>query len=121
MTVLAHTFNIMLPDKATLYAEMICDREKLYKIYRVREIADIEAEHDRKQGSESPLPGPSLIINPSEETIKEYLKNPTPTEDYRMTQIDLLKSNSIEIFYNLLMLQNNVNNQNMRSFLCSEF
>ena len=38
-----------------------------------------------------------------------------------MTQIDLLKSNSIEIFYNLLLLQNNVNNQNMRGFLCSEF
>ena len=38
-----------------------------------------------------------------------------------MTQIDLLKSNSIEIFCNLLQLQNNINNQNMRSFLCSEF
>ena len=121
MTVLAQTFNIMLPDKSTLYAEMICDREKLLKIYSEREAADIIADDFRAQGSESPPQGPSLVINPSEETVKEYLKNPTPTEDYRMTQIDLLKSNSIEIFYNLLLLQNNVNNQNMRAFLCSEF
>jgi len=34
-----------------------------------------------------------------------------------MTQIDMLKSNSIEIFYNLLMVQSNVN---IRQFLCSE-
>ena len=51
-----------------------------------------------------------MIVNPSKETIKEYLKKPTPSEDPRMTQIDVLKSNSIEIFYNLLILQNNVNN-----------
>ena len=41
MTVLAQTFNIMLPDKGTLYAEMICDRDKLLKIYHDRESADI--------------------------------------------------------------------------------
>ena len=37
-----------------------------------------------------------------------------------MTQIDILKSNSIEIFYNLLILLNNVNTSTIRDFLCSE-
>ena len=37
-----------------------------------------------------------------------------------MTQIDILKSNSIEIFYNLLFLPNNVNQTTIRDFLCSE-
>ena len=44
----------------------------------------------------------SAIINPPVAIAKEYLKNPCPNEDFRMTQIDLLKSNSIEIFCNLL-------------------
>ena len=37
-----------------------------------------------------------------------------------MTQIDVLKSNSIEIFYNLLILLNNVNTSTIRDFLCSD-
>ena len=42
------------------------------------------------------------------------------SEDPSMTQIDILKSNSIEIFYNLLILLNNVNHSTIRDFLCSE-
>lgn len=38
-----------------------------------------------------------------------------------MTQIDILKSNSIEIFYNLLLLLSNVNHSTIRDFLCNEF
>ena len=49
MTVLAQTFNIMLPDKGTLYAEVICDREKLLKIYNDRELEDIEAQKELEQ------------------------------------------------------------------------
>ena len=49
MTVLAQTFNIMLPEKGTLFSEMMCDREKLLKIYADRESADIEAEHEKGQ------------------------------------------------------------------------
>ena len=61
-----------------------------------------------------------LIINPGRETVQEYLKNPMHSEDPSMTQIDILKSNSIEIFYNLLILLNNVNHSTIRDFLCSE-
>ena len=61
-----------------------------------------------------------LIINPGRETVQEYLKNPLHSEDPSMTQIDILKSNSIEIFYNLLILLNNVNHSTIRDFLCSE-
>ena len=50
MTVLAQTFNIMIPDKETLLAEIICDREKLVKIYRDRDEANIaEAEKQQKE------------------------------------------------------------------------
>ena len=37
MNVLAHTFNIMIPDKRTLYAEFVCDQETLLQIYAERE------------------------------------------------------------------------------------
>ena len=60
------------------------------------------------------------IINPSRSTVEEYLKNPLHSEDPSMTQIDILKSNSIEIFYNLLILLNNVNHSTIREFLCSD-
>lgn len=60
------------------------------------------------------------IINPGRETLEEYLKSPLHSEDPSMTQIDILKSNSIEIFYNLLMLLNNVSTSTIRDFLCSE-
>ena len=40
----------MLPDKNTLYAEVICDREKLLKIYSDRELADIEAQKKAEKG-----------------------------------------------------------------------
>ena len=60
------------------------------------------------------------IINPGRATVEEYLKNPLHSEDPSMTQIDILKSNSIEIFYNLLFLPNNVNHSTIRDFLCSE-
>lgn len=59
-------------------------------------------------------------INPGRATLEEYLKNPLHSEDPSMTQIDILKSNSIEIFYNLLILLNNVNHSTIRDFLCSE-
>ena len=50
MTVLAQTFNIMIPDKETLLAEIICDREKLVKIYRDRDEANIaEAEKQQRE------------------------------------------------------------------------
>lgn len=60
------------------------------------------------------------MINPGRGTLEEYLKNPQHSEDPKMTQIDILKSNSIEIFYNLLILLNNVNHSTIRDFLCSE-
>lgn len=60
------------------------------------------------------------IINPGRATVEEYLKNPLHSEDPSMTQIDILKSNSIEIFYNLLILLNNVNHSTIREFLCSD-
>ena len=60
------------------------------------------------------------LINPGRETLEEYLKSPLLSEDPKMTQIDILKSNSIEIFYNLLILLNNVNHSTIRDFLCSE-
>lgn len=49
--------------------------------------------------------------------LKDYLKNPIPHEDPKLTQIDMLKSKSIEIFYNLIMVQSNLS---MRQFICSE-
>ena len=85
MTVLAQTFNIMIPDKETLLAEIICDREKLVKIYRDRDEANIaeaekqqrenlqlldDSQDDEKPKVERPL---NLEINPQEETIRQYL------------------------------------------------
>ena len=53
--------------------------------------------------------------------VEEYLKQAAAHEDPTMTQIDILKSNSIEIFYNLLLLLSNVNHSTIRDFLCNEF
>ena len=69
-------------------------------------LADLEQQED-------------FVINPGRETVQEYLKSPLHSEDPNMTQIDILKSNSIEIFYNLLILLNNVNHSTIREFLCS--
>ena len=56
MTVLAQTFNIMLPDKATLFADITDDRDKLLKIYRDRELADIAEAECEAQVMDSQLP-----------------------------------------------------------------
>lgn len=91
-----------------------------------------EKSHDQKYedfGGETQTPDAAAasgerpsdyLINPGRETLVEYLKNPSHSEDPNMTQIDILKSNSIEIFYNLLMLLNTVNTSTIRDFLCSE-
>ena len=106
MTVLAETFNIMLPDKATLKAQMMGQTEELLRIYELRN----QQEDDKQVSSQEPsweCKSDKLLcqrINPPVDIAREYLKNPCPNEDFRMTQIDLLKSNSIEIFYNLLLL-----------------
>ncbi|MFM7859332.1 MAG: hypothetical protein ACKO96_47270, partial [Flammeovirgaceae bacterium] len=47
----------------------------------------------------------------------QYLKRPLP-EDMKLTQLDILKSNSIDIFYSLLMVQSN--QFNMKAFLTSD-
>ena len=60
------------------------------------------------------------LITPTEESLREYLKNPIPKEDIRMTQIDVLKSSAIEIFYNLLTLNSNANNNSMFQFMRSD-
>lgn len=60
------------------------------------------------------------VKNPGRSTVVEYLKSPLNSEDPRMTQIDALKSYSIEIFYNLLILLNNVSHSTIRDFLCSD-
>ena len=164
MLVLAQIFDVMLPDKHTLLAEVIGDKEGLIKLFEYRAQKDLEKGNktttDPKETSENKnearekeefknSPGPPLVtpekahdsfydigetqtpvatggsrkdyvINPGRATLEEYLKNPIHSEDPSMTQIDILKSNSIEIFYNLLILLNNVNTSTIRDFLCSE-
>lgn len=180
MQVLAQIFDIMLPDRHTLAAEVKHDKEGLVKIFESRSLKDLDKaasaataaaartsqlaaatttqqpkttssptkeEEDTYPGcpnvpSEQELTPSSgeekafdeglvnlpnsltenqdSIINPGRATVEEYLKNPLHSEDPSMTQIDILKSNSIEIFYNLLILLNNVNHSTIREFLCSD-
>lgn len=47
-------------------------------------------------------------FNPGRDTIIEYLKKPYAKSDPSITQIDALKSNSIEVFNNLLVMNNSV-------------
>jgi hypothetical protein len=53
-------------------------------------------------------------VVPCVDAISDYLTCPNE-DDPQLTQIDILKTNSIEIFYNLLMVQ--TNNFNTKSFL----
>jgi len=100
MTVLAQTFNIMTPDIHTLRAELSGDKQALATTYSQRT---------------EPIGKCNIIPSPS--ALSDYLVCPIE-DDPKLTQIDILKSNSIEIFYNLLLVQ--TNNFNTKAFLCSE-
>ena len=56
-------------------------------------------------------------VTPNDDLVKQYLARPSP-EDSKMTQLDILKSNSIDILYSLLLVQNNA--FNLKSFLTAD-
>jgi len=113
MIVLGQSFNIMQPDRLTLRAEVKHDYNELIKAFMDREskataLAVVYDDHEQLQ---------NWLISPTEDALHEYLKNPCPKEDPRMTQIDVLKSNAMEIFFNLLTLNSNQNPASMFVFL----
>ena len=63
----------MIPDKETLLAEIICDREKLVKIYRDRDEANIaEAEKQQKENLQP--------LNDSQDDEKPKVERPLNLE-----------------------------------------
>lgn len=105
LTVLGHCFEIMQPDRKTLLAECKRDKELLIQTFTDRKAkVDFIAEQHKDQDLKS------WLILPTLDSLREYLKNPMPREDPKMTQIDVLKSNAIEIFCNLLTLNSSSNN-----------
>lgn len=104
MTVLAQIFNIMPPDLQTLTFEISGDYEGLAGVFKERA---------------SMVPAWSTIedVYPTPDLVTQYLEKPS-AEDTKLTQLDVLKSNSIDIFYSLLMVQSNT--LNMKAFLTSE-
>lgn len=94
----------MPPDLQTLTCEIKGDYEGLAEVFKERA---------------SVIPAWSTIedVNPTPDLISQYLEKPS-LEDTKLTQLDILKSNSIDIFYSLLMVQSNT--LNMKQFLTSE-
>ncbi len=90
MTVLAQIFNIMPPDLQTLTLEIKGDYKGLAEVYKERSCI---------------MPAWSTIedVYPTPDLIMQYLEKPS-SEDTKLTQLDILKSNSIDIFYSLLMV-----------------
>ena len=77
----------MPPNFETLKLELANDYERLVQVFQHRSQAAI---------------GEEDMIPPAE-FITEYLVRPSG-EDSKLTQLDMLKNNSIDIFYNLLMV-----------------
>ena len=77
----------MPPSFETLSLELANNYESLVHVFRQRALSGI-AEED---------------MIPPPEFITEYLVRPSG-EDNKLTQLDILKNNSIDIFYNLLMV-----------------
>ena len=105
MTVFAKIFNIMTPNLDTLTFELHGDYDSVTSLFlqRITTPPEWASQED---------------VVPSAEFIKSYLERPSQ-EDAKLTQLDILKSNSIDIFYNLLMVQSNA--FNMKAFLTSEY
>ena len=80
----------MTPTIETLALELRGNYEELAESFERRLVQDIPC-----RTVEDVIPPP--------EYIKEYLIRPS-AEDNKLTQLDILKSNSIDIFYNLLMV-----------------
>ena len=81
MTVLGHSFNIMQPDRKTLKAECKKDKEELIKIFLERETKAEILMNQNEDNDELR----NWLISPTEDSLREYLKNPIPREDPRMT------------------------------------
>jgi|LauGreDrversion4_2_1035121.scaffolds.fasta_scaffold27958_2 hypothetical protein len=77
----------MPPNFETLQLELTNDYERLIQVFQQR--SQVAA------GQEDMIPPP--------EFIREYLVRPSG-DDSKLTQLDMLKNNSIDIFYNLLMV-----------------
>jgi hypothetical protein len=77
----------MTPNYETLSLELQGDYERL--------ALSFEKRADGSGSVEDVIPPP--------EFIRDYLLRPS-NEDNKLTQLDILKNNSIDIFYNLLMV-----------------
>lgn len=106
LTVLGHSFDIMQPDRKTLQAECKNDKELLIQTFMDRKSkVDVLVEANKDNTDLK-----NWLILPTQDSLREYLKNPNPKDDPKMTCIDVLKSNAIEIFCNLLTLNSSSNN-----------
>ena len=87
MSVLAQIFNIMTPNYETLALELANDYEGLAQAFEKRTDAF----------------GTIEDVVPPPEFVRDYLQR-SSNEDSKLTQLDILKNHSIDIFYNLLMV-----------------